>query len=59
MWASIYEEKWGRVPIKLEWKLTVHREGRLGSLHKPRLTYGGEGKIVKKGWVVKGIEHQR
>ena len=59
MWASIYEEKWGRVPIKLEWKLTVHREGRLSSLHKPRLVYGGTGKIGRKGWGVKGIEHQR
>ena len=46
------------MPIKLEWRVTVHREGNLRSMHKPRLMDGVEGKRGSRGCVVKVIDHQ-
>ena len=58
-WAEIYEEKWRRVPTKLEEMVQVHKERKIRGLHRPMLMDGGEGKIRRKYCVDEGIEHQR
>ena len=57
-WAASHEEKWTNVPQKSEERVQVHREGKIKSLHIPRLMDGGDGKISIKVCVVKCIEHQ-
>ena len=58
-WAASHEEKWGRVTTKPEEKVQVHKERQRRGLHITILMDGGEGKILRKGCVVKGIDHQR
>ena len=58
-WAEIHEEKWRRVPTKSEEKVQVHSEENIKGMHIPNLMDGGEGKIGRKGCVVKGIKHHR
>ena len=47
------------MPENPEEKVQVHKEREIGGMHRPMLMDGGEGKILRNGFVVKGIEHQR
>ena len=57
-WAASYEEKWQHVPTKQEEKVQVHKERERRGMHRSMLMDGGEGNILRKRYVVKGIEHQ-
>ena len=54
-WASSHEEKWRRESTKTEEKVQVNREREIRILHIPTFMDGGDGKIGRKGCVVKGI----
>ena len=58
-WAASHEEKWRRVPTKPEERIKVHKESEIRGLHITMLMDGGEGNILRKGYTVKDIEHQR
>ena len=59
--ASSHEENWRRIPIKTDWKVPGHRDGKFMGVHKPRLMYGGVGNISQKNCVLRmlGINGRR